>query len=460
MFAYHDTESDRMNRESKMREIREKFEALKVLRTMRDQANGGQQIVATSQMLATHWSSGGPPVILNSTLAWKEQAELLQKQIVQTIPVRDSDIEARTLRERLGNLRRSPPAMLDSEVDWDVRARLVLEEVERLTRNTATQATGLVEFMPTSKSRSSSSSSQTTEPPPYSTLDMNTAAQFESSGNLLPLSPIQQLQKLETKHPNKIICPACVKFHPIHGRFARSCHRLLNALPLISSWLMSCSAYKCNLNCGYSINLMTLHLVMRAHRLGPRYGLPVSALFRSDSYTNSKCISDYKAILTSQSTACIVENRLILRITTRFRLTQTLNDQIGFPQPTDPKSYECEEFVRPVVCPHVSTEDSWIGDVMKDFVNSQDTISSLQDIVLSMQSCRHCSSQYEILDRRRRNGERSTIKGKDRVFQIDRYIDFGECFPDDTTEWNAVTKKGTGLDYTRMTSPIGLWRRP
>ncbi|TID21267.1 ATP-dependent RNA helicase [Venturia nashicola] len=416
--AYHNTELDRLDGESKMRELREQFEALKALRNSRGQSNRGQQLMAASQVGATQESQVG---------------------------------------------RRSLPAMLDSDVDWNVRARLVREEIERLSRNATARMTSppksmaTSNFIPTSSSRCSSLCSQYTEPPPYSSLDTGTKAEMASSSNLSPLSPIQQLQQLESQYPEQILCPACVEFHPIHGRIARFCRSLLNVLPLISSRRMSCSAFKCALYCGggIKVHLMTLHLVMRSHRLGPGFGLPVSALFLSNSCTVDRHF--YKAILTSQSAARIVDNRLILRITTRFRVTQPCIDQPFSSGKLT--SYGCTEFVKSAICPHAFLEDFGIGKILKNFVDSQNTISSLQEKVLSIQSCQHCSSQYEVLDRRTKKGEESTIEGRDRVFQIDRYIDFGECLAEDTSEWNALATAGTGLDYTRTTSPVYLWRR-
>ncbi|KAE9975743.1 hypothetical protein EG328_002995 [Venturia inaequalis] len=459
MSAHHDNKSDRLDRESKLQELQENFEALKALRRMRGQANRWQQPVDTSKTSSTPGSSDGPTVILDTTLALNKPAELLQEQTTQATPIGslNSSPGTQILREGLEKFRRSPPAMLDPDLDWDLRARLIREEVERLTRKTATRATSPLQFMTASNSRSNSSSSQSTEPPPYSSLYPSTEADINSSGKPSPLCPNQQLQQQETDYPDQVLCPAYVEYHPIHGRFARSCHRVLNALPLISSPFISCGAYKCASHSGGSsdIDLMTLQLAMRSHRLGPRYGLPVSALSRSSSHTVDT--RTHKAILASQSAAQIIGKRLILRVETRFRVTYARFGQIIFP-PRDPSFHECEAFVNPVICPHISREGSEVGSIMKNFVDSQNTISSSLENVLSTQSCPHCSSQYVILDRRSRRGERGTIKGKDRVFQIDRYIDFGECLPDDNSEWNAVTKKGTGLDYIRTTNPIDLWK--
>lgn len=354
----------------------------------------------------------------------------------------------------------TPPAMLDTNLGWEERAQLVQERIESLTTNASSRETAPSQYLANIISRSNSSSSHSTEPPPYSALDTGTEPEPDASGSVSALSPVQQLQQLEINYPDQILCPACVEFHPIHGCLARAFRRLLNALPLLHSPFMSCSAYSCTLDSagGIKINLMTLHLVMRYHRVGPGYGLPLSALSQSCRRTVSGLFLN-KAVLTSQSTARIVDNRLILRIATQFRITQALVDQILAPDFSDPRSQDCKRYIHSTICSHASPEGTGTPDIMKNFIDSQNTISSLQRKTLFTQNCPHCSSQYVILDRQRRNGEKSTIKGKERVFQIDRYIDFGECLPEDITEWNAVTKRGTGLDYIRTTRPIDLWRR-
>lgn len=300
---------------------------------------------------------------------------------------------------------------------------------------------------------------------------MNTEAEIDSTGSLSPLSRIQQLQQLEIRFPDQIICPACVEFHPIHGRLARSWYRLLNALPLVSSPSMSCSAYRCALYSGgdargggIKIDLLSLHLVMRSERIGPRYGLPVSAL---SQYANCKIYNCRNmAVLISQSRARVVDNRLILKITTRFQIGQTLENLSKYPERPDPSSWDCDKIVKPVICPHVSPEETSVRDIMKSFIDSQNTISSSQEKVLLTQSSPHCSSECIILDHRRRKGEKrqgeeSTVSKNSRIFQVDRYIDFGECRAGDLKEWNALTKHGKGWEYhTHLaTSPKKLWEK-
>ncbi|RDI78919.1 ATP-dependent RNA helicase [Venturia inaequalis] len=569
MSAHHDNESDRLDRESKLRKLQEIFEVLKALRRMRGQTNRWQQPVDASKTPSTQGSSGGPTAILDTTLALDKPAELLQEQTAQATPIGslNSSSGTRILREGLEKFGRSPPAMLDPDLDWDLRARLVREEVERLTRDTATRATSPLQFMTASNSRSNSSSSQSTEPPPYSSLYPSTEADINFSGKPSPLCPNQQLQQLEIDYPDQVLCPAYIEQHPIHGRFARSCHRVLNALPLISSPFISCGAYKCALHCGGSsnIDLMTLQLAMRSHRLGPRYGLSVSALFRSSSHTVDT--RTHKAILASQSTARIIGNRLILRVETQFRVTHARFDQIIF-SPGDPSSHECEAFVNPVICPHISREGSesyeslqtdgssyssentrsdlqyfgntssnrrlcpewvdhhasndclesytnartvdnrlvfkistqlrlsedekfdWfqlenfikpmicarnrnllqpfasrvnytgykIGLYLNDFIGRRDNLRP-RDGEIYKKRCAACSFGYVVIVRNKKQGEESTLSKDSRVFQVDRYIDFGECRAADLKEWNALTKHGNGWEYyTRpATSPKKLW---
>lgn len=189
--------------------------------------------------------------------------------------------------------------------------------IESLTTNASSRENAPPQSMANRISRSNSPSSQSTAPPPYSASDTSTEPELAASGNVSPISTIQQLQQWDIRYPDQNICPACVEFHPIHGRLARACRRPLNALPLLPSPFMSCSAYSCTLDCvgGIKINLMTLHLVMRYHRTGTRYGLPLSALSQSCRRTISGLFSN-KAVLTTRSTARIVDNRLILRIAT------------------------------------------------------------------------------------------------------------------------------------------------
>jgi hypothetical protein len=83
-----------------------------------------------------------------------------------------------------------------------------------------------------------------------------------------------------------------------------------------------------------------------------------------------------------------------------------------------------------------------IGEALNDFIGSQNSIRSQIEEVMLTEKCRYCSSEYVVMERQKRREERSTIKRKGRIFQVDQYIDFGECLPTDVMERNAVMKQG------------------
>ena len=65
--------------------------------------------------------------------------------------------------------------------------------------------------------------------------------------------------------------------------------------------------------------------------------------------------------------------------------------------------------------------------------------------------CLYCPTEYFYTARTAR------WNAKD-LFQVDRYVDFGECLPTDVKEWNAVMSQRPTVEFTKERSPFRLWQ--
>ncbi|QDS74196.1 hypothetical protein FKW77_002138 [Venturia effusa] len=136
------------------------------------------------------------------------------------------------------------------------------------------------------------------------------------------------------------------------------------------------------------------------------------------------------------STARVVDERLVLKISTLLRLSHDVKID----------EHQIADFVKPMTCAHGRYMGSWenytgfqMGKYLTDFIDRRDNLCP-QDGELHSEKCESCSSEYVVIVRNKRHGESPTVSKNSRVFQVDRYLDFGECRAADLKEWNALTK--------------------
>ncbi|KAI9685636.1 MAG: hypothetical protein M1820_010764 [Bogoriella megaspora] len=279
----------------------------------------------------------------------------------------------------------------------------------------------------------------------------------------------------EHKLPNHILCPSCVRFHPRRKRllylspstasnvdsiitvFGPNKDEALHASPK-TNWpglpcrinMFSAPLFKrrsqLNRMRRYDLRWWMFDLVMRAHRHGCTYGVPVEALNIERIWWQYQPWFDWRFSRNNwhlQTKAVIYGDRLLIRVQLILPMRHVY----------DLRSNQCcrlssaltyEECNMPACQHHVV--DETIRSLADELINSGIPDEDAVNHEGTVRRCQWCPSEYSV-DRWHLDDFQKLQKGSsppfpktaaDAVVVVNRYIDFGDGMPG-SLEWKALT---------------------
>jgi hypothetical protein len=257
------------------------------------------------------------------------------------------------------------------------------------------------------------------------------------------------LQQVEPSFPDYVICDVCLRFHkPQQMRLELPSLRRKWDSPRLPCKILKCPAWNDRYVKSPRINScifdswarkwwLTFHLVMRAHRLGPKYGIPLSSIQQSKA--SDVVWYDERGPWKTDFCAVISDGKLLVR----ERLFMAVESSVWIDRrPNLPLGYRLIEG-----CRHNSYNrfQSWADEIRRmlrasERAGSQDLISSGE-----LERCAHCPSEWQlhVIPKVAYDGVQATAQGelllprsykpgfgsprKDYLFLFVRYCDVGDC---------------------------------